>query len=229
MNKRHSLSLHARFLKLVVLPAIAASLLFPEPLLAQTTTDQFNVVGTIVSYAATFNDGCRVGNVFVQGDSFVKRDTPSPTNTLLLVFVTISGKDLCHGGAVIGFFGSTIFESSQSGVQFSTQGSANGTKPPQAATMYGEVPNRDGSDTATFNIDLTAGGLAFDELDTNKASFPISAIQVVTMVSHSDVSTAPVVRASLTLSTQKLGTIPVSAAGHGYLEASRGSQLTVTH
>jgi hypothetical protein len=222
MNKRHSLSLHARFLKLVVLPAIAASLLFPEPLLAQTTTDQFNVVGTIVSYAATFNDGCRVGNVDVEVDSGVVRNPPSPTQTDLQTFVTISGQDNCHGGVVIGFFGST-----SSGVQLSTQGSVNGTKAPQAATMSGQVPASDGSDTATFNLSLTASGLPFDVLDTNKVVNPISPTQVVITVTHSDGADV-LAFGPLTISTQKLGTIPVSD-GSGDMLGSRTSQVTITH
>ena len=218
MNKFQFLSWLPRILKLNVLPAIAASFLSAQPLFAQSATDHITSVGVILFYSTTFNDGCRVGNVYVQGNAGVV----VPKQTSLVAYVTISGQDTCHGNAPIGFFGSA-----QTGVQLASQGDANGTKAPTSATMYGQVTSDDGTDTATFNLDLTAAGLEFYELDTNKVTFPLSATQSVTIQSHSDASQVLAV-GSLTLSTQKLGTIPVSA-GSGDMEGSRNSEVTITH
>jgi hypothetical protein len=202
--------------------ALAATLgLSLAPLPANATTVQNFFSG---AHGVTFSsviDSCRT--VFIRVEvaaSGTHNISQKSTPNVALVFLFVSNS--CTG--------TEIAESGSAGnIQFSAQGAANGTQVPRSITASGVIPMTCfvgcTSDSLTFNMTLTAAGPVLQVMDNSQTTYPVT--PSVTVKSHSDFNLV-VATGSLTVSTQNLGSLPISLFNSS-MDDGKNHQVTITH
>jgi hypothetical protein len=169
-------------------------------------------------------DACRSGTIDVVVSASGTHNISQPS-TVNFGSVFFSIFDSCGGTPVLLEIGDA------SNIQFSAQGAVPGA-PPKLITAAGGIPTTcytgcsTDSDRLTFDMKLTAVGLVYQSKENTQTTNQLNGI-TITSDSHL-VGNSVSATASLKVSTQNLGTVPISFIDHASMHDSKDHNLTIT-